>query len=83
VLGRIHAAGGDRVQHRLPQMGPRPLHQGDPRPIAAPVARAQPCGEFQPRRPAADDNDFMRGDRYPPSIFGMKKISAPGRSCWK
>ena len=60
VLGRIHAAGRDRVQQRLPQMRAAALDQRD----IGEASLAQPVAEtgdkLETRRSAANDDDPVR-----------------------
>src|SRR6476620_4318133 len=56
---KIHAAGRDFVQQRLPQMSTRLVDQGDIRPLPASQRVAEPRDKFQPASTAADNNDPM------------------------
>ena len=58
VRARVDAAGRHRVQQRLPEMGPRPLHQRDLRRPPPPHGVAKPGDELQPGRSPTHDDDL-------------------------
>ena len=59
VAGNVHAAGGDFVEQRLPQMGARLFDQGDVG-AAGPAERIAEAGdELDPTGTAADHDDAM------------------------
>ena len=60
VLIHIHAAGGDLVQQRFPQMRTRTVDQRHLSLPAAADAVTQTRCEFKPAGAAADDNDVVR-----------------------
>jgi len=60
MLGAVQAAGRDCVQHGLPQMGAVALNQRHLRALVPAEAIAQPRGQFQATRAAADDDDAVR-----------------------
>jgi hypothetical protein len=59
VLGRIPAAGRNRVQERLPQMRAVALDEGDVGKFALAQAIAETGDELEAGRSAAADNDSM------------------------
>ena len=60
VAGHVHAAGGDFVEQRLPQMGARLLDQGDVG-AAGPAERiAEARDQLEPAGAAADHDDAMQ-----------------------
>src|SRR6185503_12462525 len=66
VRSRIHAAGGDLVQLRLPDVGTMAVDERDVHRAAEPVA--QPGGEFEPASAAADDDDAVTHGAHPSSV---------------
>ena len=57
---QVHAAGGDLVQQRLPQVRTGLVEQLDLR-LAAPAELVtEHGGKFQPARPATDDEDLVQ-----------------------
>ncbi len=56
VLVGIHAAGGDFVQERLPQVRARAVDERDHRALPAPERVAEPGCELEPAGAAADDH---------------------------
>jgi hypothetical protein len=67
VPGNVHAASGDFVEQRLPQMGARLFHQRNVGAAAPAQPIAQPGDQFEPTGPTPDDDDPMelaaRGSR--------------------
>jgi len=61
VMAEIHAAGGDLVQQRLPQMGARAIDQRDLGAVARAQPVAQPGRKLQPAGAATDDDNAVRG----------------------
>ena len=60
VIVQIHAACGNLVQQRLPQMRARSVDQGYARRLALPQRPAELSGQFEPAGPASYDNDSMQ-----------------------
>ena len=60
VHAEIHAAGGDLVQQRLPQMRATAVDQRDVSLAASAELVAQPGDKLEPACPAADDDNAMR-----------------------
>ena len=60
MLRDVHAAGGDFVEQRLPQMRARLLDQRDVGAAAPPERVAEPRRELEPAGPAADDDDAVK-----------------------
>ena len=72
MLVRIHAAGGDLVQQGLPEMPSCAVHERDAG-LPPPAQRVpEPGREFQPRRPAAGDDDAVR--RGPVLVLGHGRL---------
>ncbi|MNN46953.1 hypothetical protein D3C81_1613550 [compost metagenome] len=55
----IHAAGGNFMQQRFPDMGGQAVHQDHLRRSLLAKLVAEPGYQFQPSCPAADDNDAV------------------------
>jgi hypothetical protein len=60
VFAGIDAARGDRVQERLPEMGPGTFDQSDRRPLAPAEAIAELCDQFKSRGAATDHDDAVQ-----------------------
>jgi hypothetical protein len=60
MLGAAHAAGGDGVEQRLPDMGSGAFHQSDTGLAALAERVAQLGGELEAGGPATDNDDFMQ-----------------------
>ena len=69
VLRSAQAAGGDRMQQRLPKVGSRTIHQGDPRLAGLAQGQAEFSDQFQAGRAAAGDHDVVRG--WPPCLHAL------------
>ena len=81
VEAEVHAAGGDLVQQRLPQVRALAVDQGD-RGLAAPAELvAQPRGKLQPAGSAADDDDAMQLLLHGP--LAPMRLAASGQRCTK
>ena len=64
VHAQVHAAGGDLVQQRLPQMRAVLVDQLDLHLLAPAELIAEPGRKLQPARPSADDDyPVLRGLR--------------------
>ncbi len=59
MMIEVHAAGGEFVQQRLPQMRARAVHQRDARAAFAAEPVAEPRGKFETTRAAADNDDLV------------------------
>jgi hypothetical protein len=57
---RVHAAGRDLVQQRLPQVRARPLDQRDVSLAPSAELVAEPCHQLQPAGAAAHDDDLRQ-----------------------
>ena len=63
VVVEVHAAGGDLVQQRLPQMGARLVDQRDLGLAALAQLVAEAGHQLEPAGAAADDDDPRQGGR--------------------
>ncbi len=81
VPGNVHAAGGDFMEQRLPQMGARLLDQRDVG-AAVPAQRiAEPGDEFEPPGASAHDDDAMQaGARHSHNRPGVRRRDRHGGS---
>ncbi len=59
VVVLIHAASGDPMQQRFPQMSTRAVNQGDAHATLATEPVTKPGGEFKSARAATDDDEAM------------------------
>ena len=60
VLGGIHAAGGDFMKQRLPEMGPGTLDQRNPRLALGRQTVAKARYELEPSGASADDDNMVQ-----------------------
>ena len=91
VRAQVHAAGGDLVQQRLPQMGAALVDEGDVRALALAELVAQARGQLQSASAAADDDDAVQAvrrcddelrRRCRRAVRGGRRARAP-RSGWQ
>ena len=76
VRRHVHAAGGDLVQLGLPDVHAFAVDQRDV--DAAPQLVAQPRGELEPARTAADDDDAVPCARHAAAGLGVHPASRLG-----
>ena len=75
VPRHVHAAGGNFVQQRLPQMGARLVDERDLGAVAAPELIAEASDELEPAGAAADHDDTVERSGW----FGRNGRLAGGR----
>ena len=74
LLIDVPGAGGEGVQHRLPDVDPASVDEADPGSAAASQQAAEPGGQYDAGNPAADHNDVwnLTSVRFDPRFYSRK-----------